>query len=415
MTLSSERKALGLVLPAFYLVQGIPMGFFALGLTGFLAAAGIDGRGIAGLLGAAWTPLILKLFAAPLMDRHQGAAMGRRRPWLLAAQTGMAASSAALWAVSSPASEMVLLSALIFLHNSFAALQDVAVDAIAVDMLRAEERSRVTARMLTGKLIGMSLGAAGAGTLVATVSWDSAVLLLFVPSVVAVAGVVAFRERNGDARISLGLRMSGDATAAGGCDGVMARVFRAIRSPYAAWLAVAALLGALPARMMMTIAPTFLVGDIGWSDTAFAQFSGGPVLVASVTGAILGGRLAERIGPRRVLCAGTVVIGSLLLMLGFGEDIWRSNQLVQASLLGITSAEMMVRITLFSCYMSVCHADVGATQFTVYMALTNMSNVLGSGAVAFLGSFAGSSLVFLFGGLFSVVILVLFRRMTSAA
>lgn len=415
MTLSENRRALGLVLPAFYLVQGIPMGFFALGLTGYLAAGGMDGSRIAGMLAAAWAPLILKLFAAPLMDRCRGAAMGRRRPWLLAAQTGMATTTAALWTISSPVADLAALSAVVFLHNSFAALQDVAVDAMAVDQLRTEERSRVTAGMLTGKLIGMSLGAAGAGTLVATVSWDAAVLLLFVPSILAVVGVFRFRERTGDVYFSLGRRMVDGVVSAGGSDRIVAHVIRAIRSPYAAWLAVAALLGALPARMTMTIAPTFLVGDVGWSDTTFAWFSGGPVLIASVVGALLGGRLADRIGSHRVLYAGTVVIGSLLLLLGFGEDIWRSNQLVQASLLGITSAEMMVRITLFSCYMSVCHADVGATQFTVYMALTNVSNVLGSGAVALLGSLAGSSLVFMFGALFSVVILVFFRRMMSAA
>jgi len=102
MTLSEDRKALGLVLPACYLVQGIPMGFFALGLTGFLAARGVESGQVAALLAAAWAPLVLKLFAAPLMDRSQGAAMGRRRPWLRGAQVGMAITSAGLWMVSSP-------------------------------------------------------------------------------------------------------------------------------------------------------------------------------------------------------------------------------------------------------------------------------------------------------------------------
>jgi len=415
MTLSEDRKALGLVLPACYLVQGIPMGFFALGLTGFLAARGVESGQVAALLAAAWAPLVLKLFAAPLMDRCQGAAMGRRRPWLFGAQVGMAVTSAGLWTVSSPELELLAVSMIILLHNGFAALQDVAVDAIAVDLLRPEERSRITARMLTGKLCGISLGAAGAGTLVAVVSWDAAVLVLCLPSVLASAGILLFRERPEDLPFSLARRRAGDQSASRTPDRILRRVVRAIRSPYAAWLAVAALFGALPARMMMTLAPTFLVADVGWSDTTFAWFSGGPILVASIVGAFLGSRLADRFGYRPALYSGTAIVGLLLLLLGFGENIWQSDQLVQASLLGITSAEMMVRITLFSCYMSVCHIDIGATQFTVYMALTNMCNVLGSGAVALLGSLAGSTLVFLFGALFSVVILVCFRRMMLVA
>ena len=86
--------------------------------------------------------------------------MGRRRPWILAAQFGMTITILAMSFVPDPPSHLILIGWLVFLHNIFNSLQDVSVDALAVDLLRESERGRVNGFMYGSKYFGMFLGGA---------------------------------------------------------------------------------------------------------------------------------------------------------------------------------------------------------------------------------------------------------------
>jgi len=415
MTLSQNVRLRSYVLAFFYLVQGIPMGFVSIGLTGYLVAAGASSEEIATLLAAAWVPWALKMVFAPMMDRRQSSPMGRRRPWLVLAQAGMVLSSVVLLFSGEPSLHLVLTALIIVVHNAFGSLQDVAVDAMAVDLLAPEERGRANGIMWAGKIGGMSIGAAGAGTLLATVSWTAAIMVLLIPSFVAALAALVIREQQSDVRLSIRRNRFARKGRTDRERLLMPLVFRALKKEQAAWLAVMALVGSLPARMMITLAPTFVVQHVGWSEASFAQFAGGPTLIAGATGALLGGWLADRYSRRRVLLLGTILIGLFLLILGLSQPLWQSSGVVMTSILGITAADMMVRITLFSLYMGACRPAIAATQYTIYMALGNLCNVVGSLVVALLGLWVDIDIVFIAGAAFSILTLILFKQIKSAS
>ncbi|GIR42039.1 MAG: hypothetical protein CM15mP52_2690 [Candidatus Neomarinimicrobiota bacterium] len=69
--------------------------------------------------------------------------MGKRRPWILFAQIGMALSLVAMIFMGDISENISLLGWMFFLHNCFASLQDVSCDALAVDVLLPEEQGKV--------------------------------------------------------------------------------------------------------------------------------------------------------------------------------------------------------------------------------------------------------------------------------
>ena len=108
----------------------------------------------------AYLPWSFKIFAGPLLDGIGQTRWGRRRPFILAAEVVMGLSLLALYFVD-PVEQLSLISGLLFLHNSAAALQDVAVDALAVDILPEDERGRANSIMWAAKSLGVALGGGG--------------------------------------------------------------------------------------------------------------------------------------------------------------------------------------------------------------------------------------------------------------
>ena len=85
------------------------------------------------------------------MDRFAFPPMGRRRPWILLAQMGIIGSFLLIAVLSpDPKESYCLLAALGFLENFFGAVQDVAVDGMAIDILEENERAEANAYMLGG-------------------------------------------------------------------------------------------------------------------------------------------------------------------------------------------------------------------------------------------------------------------------
>lgn len=408
MILELSKTLRPYVLGAFYLVQGIPMGFVSIGLTGYLAANGVGARGVAILLAVAWLPWALKIGFAPLIDRNQRLSMGRRRPWLLIAQVGMAASASGLLLLSDPVRGLPILMILIVVHNAFGSLQDVSIDAMAVDLLEEKERGRANGIMWSAKIGGMAIGAAGAGTLLSAAGWRPAAMVLLVPSLMAAAAVPFFRERVGDVSLAWG-RRSGPVNSQRSRY-LIPRVMRAMRSEQAAWLALMALVGSLPARMMVSVAPSFIVQDVGWTESAFAQFAGGPVLIAGAVGALLGGVMSDRWGRGTVLAVGTATVGGLLLVLGAVPASHGIPALLASIVLCVTASDMAVRVSLFALYMKACSPGIAATQYTLYMVLGNLCNVIGSILVAGLSSIATIPLLFMAASLLAVPVLIITRQ-----
>lgn len=142
----SERRILRFAtLFLLYVAQGLPVGLFDLALPGWLAQNGASAAVIGGVIAMNVLPWTFKLAYGFVMDRYAFLAMGRRRPWIIAAQFGLFAALVAL-AVADPGVQAVgLIGALAFAIGLASAVQDVAVDGLAIDILPQEELNASTA------------------------------------------------------------------------------------------------------------------------------------------------------------------------------------------------------------------------------------------------------------------------------
>ena len=72
-----------------YAAQGIPIGLLSIAMPAWLADRGMALDEIAAYTAVVSLPWGFKLIAGPFMDRFTFLPMGRRRPWVLAAQGGL--------------------------------------------------------------------------------------------------------------------------------------------------------------------------------------------------------------------------------------------------------------------------------------------------------------------------------------
>jgi len=163
----------------------VPWGFFTVAIALRLTSLGLSPAGIGDLMFVASLPWAGKPVIGLLVDRLSFGRLGRRRPFILLAEVGMALSLLAM-AFANPISDRPLFSALLFLHNLLAAAQDVGTDALAIDLLAESERSRANGIMSAGKFAGVVLGGQGLLWVAGVAGWPAAfavaIALLLVPA-----------------------------------------------------------------------------------------------------------------------------------------------------------------------------------------------------------------------------------------
>ena len=150
------RTAPWLLLTALYVVQGLPFGFQASALGAYLRSEGVSLTHV-GLAGALALPWSLKLLWAPWVDRWGSSRFGRRRSWIVPMQALLALACVAAALLPTHGGLGPLLG-LVLAMNLFAATMDIAVDGLAVDVLRGRALGAGNAIQVVGYKTGMLIG-----------------------------------------------------------------------------------------------------------------------------------------------------------------------------------------------------------------------------------------------------------------
>ena len=174
---------------ALYFSQGLPFGFQATALPLLLRERGVSlaAIGFASLLAAPW---LAKALWAPLVDRYGSARFGRRKSWIVPMQAALALTALAAAEVE----DTRALAALVLLMNLFAATQDIAVDGLAVSILKDEQLGPGNALQVVGYKLGMLTGG---GLLVwasARIGWSGLFQLMALLMVLVLLVVLCVRE-----------------------------------------------------------------------------------------------------------------------------------------------------------------------------------------------------------------------------
>ena len=384
-TLTGSRSARTLTLCVLYAAQGMPWGFVTIALLSYLAGQGAGLEETAKISSLATLPWTFKVFWGPVIDRFTLRSMGRRRPWILFAQLAMSATLLAMILIGDLTEKFETLAWMVFLHNCFVSLQDVASDALAVDVLLEDERGSVNGMMWASSYVGTAIGGAGMGTIIANYGLRPAFCLQAGVLFLILCVPLYFRERAGE---KLFPWSKGEAQRAPDEED-NEDIAKLTRGLIRAFAAKAPSLGAVFAYslsimvgMRVALMPVFYTQEIGWTDEHYAQVEGGAGSVAGVLGALIGGFLVDRLGVKAIVTVAVLGIAAFCVAMGVSEEIRASENFPLIFMLGTTFLISMKAVASFSLFMRLCTPAVAGTQYTLYMAISNLARVSGAGMVA---------------------------------
>lgn len=361
-------------LASLYLVQGLPFGFQANALAVLLRQQGISLTHIA-LTSALALPWSFKALWAPFVDKHWSASVGKRRSWILPMQALLIL--AMVISAFLPLSEGVTpILVLVLLMNLFAATMDIAVDGLAVDVLRASELGIGNATQVVGYKIGMLMGG---GLLV----WASArfglgwsgifFLMASVVGVVLVTSLFMREEKHAQTGSLEGASSKNESanshTEQLTITVIVGRLREALTTPTAGW--VIALLATYKLGESL-VDPVFqpVLLDQGMEAAEIGLIVGTFGMVASIAGSLGGGFLATRGSPLRAL--GYVAVLRVLAI--FGQWLIASfGPFAQGWVALATCAEHLasgaLTTIMFAFMMERVDKRIGATHYTVLATL----------------------------------------------
>ena len=383
-TLVDSYRARVITLSALYVAQGVPWGFITVTMVTFLAAEGADAGDLAYLLTLGTLPWSFKFLWGPIIDRFQMPKLGRRRPWILIAQTGMIALLVTMLMVPDLTNNISLLGALFFVYNVFTALQDVSTDALAVDVLQPHEFERVNSYMFTAKSLGGIVGGAGLGTIIGIVGIKGA-FLIQIPILVLIMMVPLFmRERPGEKRFPWDegedVPFWNDKSEEGEESRDMFVILNNIKTAFSvrsAQLGIVVSLVISLAFILIPILPLLFLQELGWSQEEFNATKGGIILVVTMLGAMAGGELGRRFGGKSMLMYAALSASLTSLVWGTFDNLWSEGWFMMLVWIVHTFLWAIVSICAYSLMMRVTWAEVGGTQFTAYMSMMNLSAIMG--------------------------------------
>jgi MFS family permease len=398
----SRRSSAGALalLSVLYFAQGLPFGVQAIALPVYLRASGVSLSSI-GFLGVLSLPWLAKPLWAPLVDRYGSERFGRRRSWIAPMQSLLALTALAA-AFSSAAQHLPLLLASIFLMNLFAATQDIAVDGLAVDLLRGRDAAptKLAAALGLGnaaQVVGYKLGMlTGGGLLVwasASIGWRG--LFLAMAAMMAAVLLVTLSFREPPAR---------HATERGDLRAVLSALLASVRQPGGAALLLVVGTYKLGESMVDAMFKPFLL-DAGFAPADIGLWMGTYGMLASLVGSLAGGALAVRLPLLwAVLAAATVRVLPLA-----GQWLLSLSQPSAAGVIASTVAENFfggaLTTAMFAFMMSRVDVRIGATHFTVLAAIEVLGKSPAAWASGVLAQRLGYSPLFLMGTLLSLAFL----------
>lgn len=394
-----------------YVGQGIPYGFVTVALAAHLAAHGATAAAIGGVIAMAVLPWSFKWAWGPVVDSGRLARLGRRRPWLIVAQAMMIATAAAMTLV--PEADTAALGWVLLLHNVFVGLQDVAVDALAVDQLEGPDRERASGMMYGSAYVGTFLGGAGLGIVTARLGLPTAIAIMTAAQAAILAVVLAVREREASVAPSRADRAAGHAPP--GPLAMFRTLVRAMLAPQALRAAVAAfLLKVLPAALTVLVMVT-LIERLGWSQERYATVTGGAGVLLGLAAAVAAGYVAGWFGPRRTAVVASLALGAAWIAFGLAAPWWDSTGVVFGYVAADTICLAATSVALFSIFMRVASPTVAATQFTASMAIMNLATSLGSWLAGPLGDLIDAPTAFLLAGCVQPLLALLVPSDTALA
>ncbi len=367
-----------------YVTEGIPLGFAATAVATQLRRQDVGPAEIGAFVASFYLPWAFKWAFGPFIDVFTSKRLGKRRGWILGTQIMLIITLLACTSLNLP-SQLGLLTGVLLIHNSFGAMQDVAIDALAVSTLHENERGLANGVMFAGAALGTAVGGSGVLFMMPWLGLHGG--FMFVAACIALVTVfvvLPLKERT----IEEPARAAGLASAGRAMRDFAVEAFRSFVGTRGAWAGLGFALLPAGAMSLGLALQSNLAVEVGMSDDSIAWLSLWSQIISAAC-MVFGGYLSDRYGRRRTLSIYLALMSLPVwyLMTVLLEHNWVMPVAAEArraapvalvtavwvATLAYSVGQGLMYGTRSAIMMDVTNPAVAATQFTAYMALMNLA------------------------------------------
>lgn len=395
-----------------YFAQGIPGGVTYYAIPAWLAMNHKTPLEIATYTAVVLIPWSFKIIIAPLMDRYTILSMGRKRPWVIFGQLGLILSFLAIGLVPDPLNNLNGLMVVGFIISVFGCFQDVATDGMAVDIVPIDEQARANGLMWGSKTIGSAMSMVMGTTLISILGFSTAIPLISIATAFIILAPIFFRERPGEkimpwtagepSENSKNIQSESWAE-------IIKSLFKVAILPSSLILAVAFFIEGAMEGVIDTLLPVFTIQNLDWTDISYSQAYSTTKVIGGIFGMLIGGVLVDIYGEKKML---TIYLSAFVLLfgiMGVSSSFWKNDIVIFGFILVYLLLSTFIAISFFASAMKLCWKTVAATQFTLYMTVSNMGSTIGNGLLGTLKEHLSWSTIFLVMAIIPIVIIIMIQ------
>ena len=397
---------------ALYIAQGIPEGITFFAIPAWLAMNGKSAMEIGAYVGVVGIPWSFKIVIAPLIDRFTLLAMGRKRPWVIFGQLGLIISFLCIGLIPDPLNNLSALMVAGFFISFFGAFQDVATDGMAVDVIPENEQARANGLMWGAKTIGISASLLIGTWLINSFGFPTAISSLSIAVATIMLFPIYFKERPGEKTMPWtagAVSPDSKQTQLRSWKHIFKCLYKVLRLKSSLVFGLGVFAVGLMFGLIDTLLPIFSIQELGWTNSYFSNVFSITTVIGGFLGMFIGGYLVDYFGKIKMLSLYLFFLTLLIAVFASLSNLWGNNLIVYAFILSYYTLYTFLCIAVFASAMHLCWKTVAATQFTLYMALSNMGRAAGAAMLGVLKTNFTWEIVFLIIAAMPVIMIILIQ------
>lgn len=359
---------------------GLPLLLTITVLQAWMKDEGVD-LAVIGLMALVGLPYTLKFLWAPFLDRFIPPFLGRRRGWLLIAQTLLIISIAGL-GFTEPHSPLMVAAAA-FLVTFFSASQDIVVDAYRREDLADEELGLGSSLYVNGYRVGMLLASGGGLIMADYISYKIVYLIMAACMIPAVLTTLMTSEPDIGAGTPVSLK-----------EAVIEPLVEYFSRNGAIWILAFILMYKIGDTMASAMSIPFYL-DIGFTKTEIGTVVKLFGFWATIAGSLIGGLIMLRLGINRSLWIFGILQGVSTAGFAVLAVIGRSVPALAAVIAFENLSGGMGTAAYVAFMASITDKRFTATQYALLSSLMGVPRVIASAPTGYLAKYMGWELFFI--------------------
>lgn len=333
-----------------------------------------------------------QVFIGAVVDRYAFLPMGRRRAWLVAAQTCLIVSLIA-FAIRSPLpSELATIIIFGTVLSAMTAVQDVALDAMIIDLTPKNELGKINAYMLGGKSAGLAGGAALVAYFLEFQSFAMAMIATACLFAIPAFAAILIRERPGEKLFPWNDGETSDQSRDAKPDAwwpVLRETLRVLFRRDPLLIIGLCIFYGMHQGIFEATMPAFAAQEMQWGETRYASLAGIGYLISGAAGFLVGGWATDKLGPAKLGYWTSGIVTLIIVIFIFVALESTTDLFFSGWYLFYGTIVFGFYLCMVTLGMRVCEEHVAATSYALMMGSMALGMMLGAGSAGFLDQIGG--------------------------